>query len=73
MVGDGRPSTSVLAAISKAVDGGPEPVIGRAFGPTRRPAMTRKSRAGHRQAGLCQLGGSYVRFGMFLPPVPGLI
>ena len=40
MVGEGRPSTSFLAAISKDVDGGPEPVLGRAIGPTRGPAMT---------------------------------
>ena len=40
MVGEGRPSTSFLAAISKDVDGGPEPVLGRAFGPTRGPTMT---------------------------------
>jgi hypothetical protein len=40
MVGEGRPSTSFFAVISKVVDDGPEPVLARAFGPTRGPAMT---------------------------------
>jgi hypothetical protein len=40
MVGEGRPSTSLLIVGRKDVDGRPEPALGRAFGPTRGPTMT---------------------------------
>jgi hypothetical protein len=40
MVGAGPPSTSVLIAPTKDVYGRPEPVLGRASGPTRGPTMT---------------------------------
>ena len=36
-----RPPTSCGASRAKDVGGRPEPVLGRAFGPTRGPAMTR--------------------------------
>jgi len=40
MVGEGRPSTALLAGISKDVVGRPGPVLGRPLGPTRGPTMT---------------------------------
>jgi hypothetical protein len=36
-----------LAGNGKVVDGGPEPVLGRAFGPTRGPAMTTEGQPFH--------------------------
>ena len=39
-MGEGPPSTTLLITARKDVDGRPEPVLGRAFGPTRGPTMT---------------------------------
>ena len=47
MAGEGRPPTTLLFATSKDVGGRSEPGLGRAFGPTRGPAMTRRLQRDH--------------------------
>ena len=68
MACEGRPSTTLLDAGSKVVDGGPEPVLGRAKGPTRGLATT----CGQRQASrwsTCSAPGSYAGRDTYARPI----